>query len=170
MMRTAMSVNKYRPHLMVLPEDDANSHIANGFLLDPNVNDVAIQVLPVAGGWTHVEDEFLNVHVQMMRCLAHRRMVLLIDFDGQYQDRFTRLKGEIPAELDSRVFVLGSLTKPEDLKKEIKKNLEEIGKALSRECFEGTRTVWGHPLLKDNDAELKRMESSVRPFLFRGQG
>ena len=30
----AMSVNKYQPHVLVLPEDDANRQLANGFLLD----------------------------------------------------------------------------------------------------------------------------------------
>jgi hypothetical protein len=29
-----MSVNKYHPHVLVLPEDDANRQLANGFLLD----------------------------------------------------------------------------------------------------------------------------------------
>lgn len=28
-------MNKYRPHVLVLPEDDANRQIANGFLLAP---------------------------------------------------------------------------------------------------------------------------------------
>jgi len=28
-----MSINKYEPHLLVLPEDDANRKIANGFIL-----------------------------------------------------------------------------------------------------------------------------------------
>lgn len=28
-----MSVNKYKPHVLVLPEDDANRQLANGFLL-----------------------------------------------------------------------------------------------------------------------------------------
>lgn len=29
-----MSVNKERPHVLILPEDDANRQLANGFQLD----------------------------------------------------------------------------------------------------------------------------------------
>lgn len=57
-----MRLNKYRPHLLVLPEDDANRQIANGFILHPNVNSRAIQVLPPSGGWRKVLEDFRNVH------------------------------------------------------------------------------------------------------------
>ena len=43
-----MSVNKFRQHVFVLPEDDANRQLANGFLLDLSVRQV--QILPEAGG------------------------------------------------------------------------------------------------------------------------
>jgi hypothetical protein len=46
-----MSVNKYEDHVLVLPEDDANRQIANGFILNSNVKERAIQVLPIADGW-----------------------------------------------------------------------------------------------------------------------
>ena len=62
-----MSVNKYKSHIFVLPEDDANSQIANGFVLDPNLNARAIQILLPAGGWTKVVDEFRDVHVREMQ-------------------------------------------------------------------------------------------------------
>ena len=44
-----MSVNVYKPHVLVLPEDDANREIANGFLLAPSLKLRNIQVLPCAG-------------------------------------------------------------------------------------------------------------------------
>jgi len=46
-----MSVNRHSPHVYVLPEDDANRQIANGFLLDPSIVDYRIRVLEEAGGW-----------------------------------------------------------------------------------------------------------------------
>jgi hypothetical protein len=38
-----MRINKYKPHILVLPEDDANRQIANGFILEPTLNQSAIQ-------------------------------------------------------------------------------------------------------------------------------
>lgn len=46
-----MSVNAYADHVLVLPEDDANRELTNGFLQEPALNPRAIQVLPVAHGW-----------------------------------------------------------------------------------------------------------------------
>lgn len=58
-----MRINKYKPHILVLPEDDANRQIANGFLLEKTLNQSAIQVLPPAGGWKKVVEEFKTYHV-----------------------------------------------------------------------------------------------------------
>ena len=60
-----MSVNKYLPHVLVLPEDDANRQLANGFLLDRALMTRSIQVLAEAGGWTAVLDRFKSDHVSM---------------------------------------------------------------------------------------------------------
>jgi len=46
-----MRVNKFVEHILVLPEDDANRQIVNGFILNLSVNATAIQVLPIANGW-----------------------------------------------------------------------------------------------------------------------
>jgi hypothetical protein len=75
-----VSVNKHLPHVLVLPEDDANRQLANGFLLqvDP-VRLRRMQVLPVAGGWHQVLESFLEDHVNEMDLYASRFMILLID-------------------------------------------------------------------------------------------
>ena len=62
-----MSVNVYKPHVLVLPEDDANREIANGFLLAPSLKLRNIQVLPCAGGWGKVLACFLDDHVSGLR-------------------------------------------------------------------------------------------------------
>lgn len=89
----------------------------------------------------------------------------MIDFDHQ-AERLSSVKDEIPQELSDRVFVLGVLSEPEDLKANLRKSLEAIGESLSQDCSDDTRRVWGHDLLKHNEPELDRMVSSVKPFLF----
>ncbi len=75
---------------------------------------------------------------------------------------------KIPDDIKDRVFVLGVLSEPEELKKanNIPNSFEAIGKALAKDCFDGTDHAWGHDLLKHNKDELSRMEKSVKPFLF----
>ncbi|MDM8558316.1 hypothetical protein [Candidatus Parabeggiatoa sp. HSG14] len=163
-----MSVNKYNQHIWVLPEDDANRQIANGFLLAPNLNDRAIQTLPPSGGWIKVLNSFKDNHVPEMYKYKNRMMLLLVDFDLKVDRRLTYAKKQIPDDLKERVFVLGTQSEPENLKKNIANinTFEDIGKALAQDCVNETDKIWGHDLIKHNRNELARMISSVKPFLF----
>lgn len=162
-----MSANKYKPHLLVLPEDDANRQMANGFLLDPNLNDRVIQILPPAGGWRKVVESFVQDHVNKMRQLLYRRIVLLIDFD-QRENRLDYVKSQIPDDLRERVFVLGIQSEPERMKRKIAglNTFEDIGQAIGRDCHNSTYRIWQDSLLKHNWGEVERMISSVKPILF----
>jgi hypothetical protein len=159
-----MSVNKYLQHVFVLPEDDANRQLANGFLLDLSARQV--QVLPEAGGWIQVRDRFVLDHVEGMRKYDHRFIIMLIDFD----DHITRLKTMktvIPRDLIDRVFVLGTLSKPEALRQAGLGSYEIIGKAMADDCRSGTQAIWAHDLLRHNEGELARLRTAVCGVLFR---
>jgi len=129
-----MSVNKFEPHLLVLPEDDANRQLVNGFITSPNLNIRAIQVLPVAGGWEIAVRNFLNEEVQKLRTYNQRRFLLLIDFDGD-SERRNEVSNQIPEDISERVFVLGVLTEPERLRVMLGMNYEKIGASLADECY-----------------------------------
>jgi hypothetical protein len=158
-----MSVNKHRPHILVLPEDDANRQIALGFTR--NLDTRSIQIMPIADGWKKAIDQLINDYASRMREFPERRIVLLIDFDC-VQDRLTYAQSLIPEDLIDRVFVIGVLSNPEDLKKTLKQNFESIGESLAKDCSKNTDKAWGHDLLKHNQTELARMVRSVKPFLF----
>jgi hypothetical protein len=160
-----MSPNSYKPHILILPEDRANAEIANGFLLNSNLNERSIQVLPFEHGWTTVVNKFIDSHVSKMRLYPERMIVLLIDFDEK-ADRLNDVNAKIPSDLKDRVFVLGVLSEPEKLKCDVKQGLEEIGEALATDCSDNTDKLWSHDLLKHNKIELQRMIVTVKPFLF----
>lgn len=161
-----MGVNKAKPHVFVLPEDDANRQLANGFLLEVDfARQRQMRVLPVADGWVAVLEHFLADHVREMESNAEQSMVLLIDFDQQ-QERLQDLKAKIPIPLADRVFIVGSFSEPEALKSAGLGSYEKIGRALARDCREETDTTWGHELLRHNAGELARLREHVRPILF----
>lgn len=161
-----MSVNSYLPHLLVLPEDDANREMANGFLLDTRVNDRRIQVFPVSGGWLKVIENFLKNHVKDMHNFPERRVALLLDFDDDMVNRSAYVRSQIPPAIGNRVFVLGVESEPERLKAACNKGFEPIGEALAAECAEDETVLWSHALLQHNAAELARLTADVKPFLF----
>jgi hypothetical protein len=159
-----MSVNKHRPHLFVLPEDDANRQIVDAFaqtLKDQRM----MQVLPIAGGWHKVIAHFKENESDGLRKFPHRMLLLLIDCDKD-PDRIASVKAEIPPEFQERVFVLGVLSEPERLKSNVKGGYETIGKKLAEDCVDDTNITWGHPLLTHNHNELARLVVKVKPILF----
>ncbi|MDY7022787.1 MAG: hypothetical protein SWJ54_15770 [Cyanobacteriota bacterium] len=160
-----MTSNKYQPHLIILPEDDANRQIANGFQNYLNLNIRAIQVLPEAQGWKDVVRRFEENYIPSLQQYSQRRIVLLIDFDRD-DDRINYIQRFIPNNLADRVFVLGVFSEPEQLKKSTQMTFEEIGEALADNCYNSNNEFWNHQLLQHNQAELDRMIISVKPFLF----
>ena len=159
-----MSRNKYRPHLQVLPEDDANRQMVNGFKLHHKVRD-CIDSLPPARGWRKVLESFEEIHIPVLRRTPQRLLVLLIDSDDQ-EDRCQSIRNRIPADLMDRVFVLGTRGEPENLKIDLGPSFESIGARLAKECAENSGELWNHEQLRHNAAELERLRERVQPFLF----
>lgn len=160
-----MSLNVYQPHILILPEDDANRQIANGFINNLNVNDRVIQILPNANGWGKVVEKFKKDHVLEMRQFPDRRMILLIDFDKN-ENRLSHIQKEIPPDIMNRVFVLGVQSNPEALRRTTKQTLETIGDTLAQDCLDRRNQLWKHELLQHNEAELDRMDSLIKSSLF----
>ncbi len=153
-------MNRHKPHVFVLPEDDANRQLANGFVNYNCVDQNRIQVLRPAGGWTKVRDKFASDHVASMEKFTQGFMILLLDFDG---DEARRQEIIIPPSLADRVFIIGVLSEPEDLK--AARRYEDIGHELAENCTTDQYAAWDHPLLKHNAAELSRLRRLVRPIL-----
>jgi hypothetical protein len=160
-----MSINRQVPHVFVLPEDDANRQLANGFLLDHVLDDRRIQILEEAGGWEVVLDLFKTEHVPEMDRYPNQFMVLLIDFDGR-KNRLDKATEAIPDRLKERVFVLGAWSNPEELRRERGESYETIGLALAKDCRDNTEVTWSQGLLRHNVDELQRLRNHIRPILF----
>jgi hypothetical protein len=158
-----MSVNSYLPHVFVLPEDDANRQIANGFVLSLSTRQ--IQVLKEAGGWASVRDRFESDQRSAMERNPNRFVVLLVDFDGN-NNRLQTMRAVIPDHLKERVFVLGAFSEPEELRQAGLGSYEAIGRALAEDCRTGAAATWGHELLQHNEEELSRLREQIVPILF----
>jgi hypothetical protein len=161
-----MGVNRYRPYVFVLPEDEKNRQLANGFWLELDlIRQRQMQVLQVAGGWPKVTELFNVTHIDEMRRYPEQRMILLIDFDDR-ENRFDTVWKAVPTDLSDRVFILGAQGEPEDLQRAGLGFPETIGNALAKDCREETDTIWGHDLLRHNAIELDRLRKHVHPILF----
>lgn len=160
-----MSVNKYQPHLFILPEDDANRQLANGFLLHQEINQRTVQIRNPAGGCEKVLKKFQTDYLDGMKKYPCRIMLFLIDFDKK-NERLKYIRSKIPQELADRVFVLGVWSEPEQLRTSTGKTFEKIGCSLAEGCPKSKNDLWDDNLLRHNQAELERIIASTASFLF----
>jgi hypothetical protein len=161
-----MSVNRYRPHVLVIPEDRADEQIANGFVLHDQVKHRQIQILPCAEGWSGVLHAFTTEYIPYLRNYQQGYVVLLIDFDGNYQIRRNDFEVSIPDDLKDRTFVIGASETPELLRQSLNEDWETIGLSLADECYKDTCLLWGHEQLKHNEPDRLRLLRHVKSVLF----
>jgi hypothetical protein len=159
-------MNKYPPHVHVIPEDERDREIAVGFTLHDQLDPRRIRVTRPAGGWSHVIKIFQDQYISVLRTNPQDHVVMLIDFDGQYHKRRVDFDTTIPDDLKQRVFVIGPVQTPELLRKELGKSFEQIGTSLADDCYAGTEITWGHDQLRHNDPDRQRLVTIVKPILF----
>lgn len=157
-------MNKFKDHLLIVPEDDANKDLAIGFqnAVPRGVN--AIHVEPVAGGWSSARDRLGNLFPSMRR-FPCRRVLVLVDHDESETRRGDVLR-DVPDDLAERVYLLGVWSEPESLQNALNhRPRERIGAELARECLDDTGALWQHALLAHNADEVARLRADVLPFL-----
>lgn len=159
-----MSCNNYADHLHVLPEDDANRQIANGFSQHICVRLRSMQVLPVTRGCFKAWNRLIDDHVGHLRKYKCRRLLVLVDFDDD-ATKYDVKRSQIPADVADRIFVLGVLKEPENLRQQLGKGYEDIGEALAEECLDGRWELWQHDLLRHNLDEARRLAADLRSVL-----
>jgi hypothetical protein len=159
-------MNKYVEHVYVIPEDDADRQIAVGFVNHRRVRDTRIQVMPVAGGWRNVLKTFMDEYIRKLRDYPLAHVVMIIDFDGCFDQRREEFENSIPVDIKPRVFVVGPKHTPETIKGALNKSFEKIGESLADECDAGPAGLWGHVQLNHNDPDRRRLDQTVKPFFF----
>ncbi len=161
-----MSVNVYQPHLLVIPEDEANRDIVNGFSCCVKINHRQFWVKPPAGGWIKGRDQLYELAKGYMRRYDQSYAVLIVDFDNE-KDRGSQIRDELPEEVRDRVFVIGALTDPESLKRATGLRFEELGGKIAEGCIELNDVFWRQQeLLSHNLQEVCRLSGSVRELFF----
>ncbi|QEH35674.1 hypothetical protein OJF2_42290 [Aquisphaera giovannonii] len=164
-----MSVNRYKDHVYVIPEDDADRQIVNGFRNHDAIDPRAIDVRGPAGGWSKVRNAFLEEYVPLLGRSSHAHVVMVIDFDEKDDARRRLFDEAIPPGLRSRAFLIGSASNPERLRSDLGMTFETIGRRVADDCSrDEPRPLWLHDLLIHIRAEFERLKQAVRPFLFRG--
>lgn len=164
-----MSINRYKWHLYVLPEDDATKELANGMLQAAEDWSYQVQIQHPCGGWKKTaSNEYLKETVKSyeMEKYSSCHLLLIIDFDGN-EDRLETIKNGIESDpllskFKERIFVIGSLREVENLRRGIINDndnkfgsaIEEVGKKLYQDC-----SLWQREDLKNSSREIYRLKA-----------
>jgi hypothetical protein len=157
-----MSVNRYRTHVIVIPEDDADRQLAVGFLQHATIDARAIQVMPLANGWARLLDKLRDRHIDDLRRFPNAHVVLLMDFDDHISERRQALENVLAdfddrGQWESRVYLLGSATDPEQLARQFRLTKAKIGEQLAEECDREEFILWENELLAHNRETRERL-------------
>jgi len=155
-----MSLNRYRPHLVVLPEDDAYRQLMNGVKLAPSVNALCIEVHKPLRGWEKVLGAMTDWAPSLDR-FPEMHLLLLIDFDNDFTTRYQRfVEQSRQIGCFDRTFLLGiDHREAEDLKRAQRNSFESLGKSLVEGCPDRTSPLWNEAHLGCNRPEIERMLS-----------
>ena len=90
----------------------------------------------------------------------------MVDFDGKLERKDEILQAVDPLLVD-RVYVLGTLSEPEQLRKDLG-DYETIGKRLAEACVSNRldSEPWTHMLLKHNIEDAGRLRETLDAVLF----
>ena len=114
----------------------------------------------------NAKDTLEKLYVPYLQNYPKSRVVLVIDFDSDHERR-QRILENVPEEIKDRVFVIGSLTNPEALRRDLQKSFEHIGSAIADECAEETSSsLWNTDLLRHNLDEVRRLSKEIKNMLF----
>jgi hypothetical protein len=160
-----MGVNRERPHVEILVEDDANRQILNGFSLH-HAYGTQVHIPKVAGGWPKVRAEVAQTYVRRMRQNPHLHLILVVDFDER-DGRYETIFSEVPDDLKARVMLIGAKDDPQALARAARKSREALGQELAEACFERIDGAWGSDHLAHNAEELRRVGETMRNLIFR---
>lgn len=161
-----MSVNRYVPHVVIIPEDDANRQVINGFMLHPSIQQRKIDVRTVAGGGQKVFDLFESEMVPYLKRFDQSCVILVIDFDGEFENRIERFNDIVQNEFIDRVFIIGCRDEPEAFKSACGFSLETIGDKLATDCLLTNHQFWTDPHLSHNAPMVERLSRHVKSIIF----
>ena len=146
--------NKFKWHIVVVPEDQATRQLGNGLSnAFPSIIN-RIKLLREAGGWP---DAIATINDLKLDKYPKRRVLLIIDLDlDANRLGFIRSQPEI-SKYNNRIFILGSFQAVEQLKTVCGDNdLENVGQKLGEDC-----NFWNHPLLTDCRADACRLKAEI---------
>lgn len=146
--------NKYKWHIVVVPEDGATRQLGNGLSnAFPSIVN-RVKFLREAGGWP---DAIATIKDLKLDKYPNRRVLLIIDLD-QDDTRlgFIRSQPEI-SKYNNRIFILGSFKAVEQLKPVGRSsNLESVGQRLGEDC-----SCWNDSLLIACREDACRLKAEI---------
>lgn len=157
-----MSVNREKPYLIVLFEDNAYKDLFMGFQFSTQRQ---VKQNTVYGGFKYIYLELTNndsLTLKELKKYSNAYVLAMIDadLDSQSESNIEKLKSSICTEYKERVFVVGSQYEAEDIKKTVieQGKWKSVSKKLENSCINEDCGLWQDEMLEHNSAEIARLK------------
>jgi hypothetical protein len=141
--------------------------MVNGFSTLLEINERQFYVYDLARGWERGKETLLKLSKGYMREYPSSYALLIVDFDRNAH-RGSEIKNQIPEEVRDRVFVVGVLNEPVNLKNSTGMKFEQLGLQIAEGCKDSNIDFWERQeLLAHNVDEIRRLSKAVRNLFFR---
>lgn len=160
-----MSVNREKPYLIVLFEDDAYKDLFMGFEFSMQKQ---ISQRPVCGGFDSVHLLLTNeksILLKELNKFPKAYVLALIDADSDnyphsQKGKIDTLKTAIDVKYQDRVFIIGSKIEAEDIKQVIigQGKWKTVSQKLEDSCKNDHCQLWQDDMLKHNLDEISRLK------------
>lgn len=157
-------MNKFKPHLFIVPEDDADRQIAVGFQMHLEAKG-EMQIVDVARGWLKVVGVIKDEYVPLLKNNLNSHVLGIIDCDKD-ADRIAGQLENFPEDIRNRIFLLGVNENPQEFKRSAKMHFAEIGEKLADECYKDELDLWNHEMLSYSSSEALRAKDVLRELVF----
>ena len=157
-------MNKFKPHLFIVPEDDADRQIAVGFQMHLEAKG-EMQIVDVARGWLKVVGVIKDEYVPLLKNNLNSHVLGIIDCDKDV-DRIAEQLENFPEDIRNRIFLLGVNENPQEFKRSAKMHFAEIGEKLADECYKDELDLWNHEMLSYSSSEALRAKDVLRELVF----
>ena len=157
-------MNKFKPHLFIAPEDDADRQIAVGFQMHLEAKG-EMQIVDVARGWLKVVGVIKDEYVPLLKNNLNSHVLGIIDCDKD-ADRIAEQLENFPEDIRNRIFLLGVNENPQEFKRSAKMHFAKIGEKLADECYKDELDLWNHEMLSYSSSEALRAKDALRELVF----
>ena len=166
-------MNKNKPHLVIVPEDEAWATLTRGFFMARAEGNIKVD--RTCGGYNKEMTHFKDKLQPKMASNPNMHVLLLVDFDRKFASRMTNFTQLVYPDYNKRAFMVGCKDEIQNLNTEYGGGkLEDLGQTMGNICLGDVTAMhtpkginpWTLPQILKSAVQVSLLKTRTFSFLF----